>query len=271
MNNPSGNTLLPAYIAARMKQMCDEISTSEAKRLGLSDLHRQLAAGRGQSQVRNRLTEVGGGVEDVGDIYEMVRSSVMMVTAQFHDLEKLEAGWERTTYPNMDIMLFVWARAKRAGTAGVHACRCLLNEFRARNEAIAKVIIGHLLRCIDAAEFTDSVTDAFAKEIALRVSDYVEMLLERLPLVAVDFQEPTNGLEALEMFGEAIDPIPDEDLPPLPFEICAVDYAEDFMRTVLLRAGQPISGIEVIDLESLEPIGRYVAKYGFIALGLSLH
>ena len=270
-NSTSGNSLQSAIFLARIKQVCDEAYASEAKRLGLSDLHRKLAAGRGESYIRNRMATVGDGVEAISDVYEMVRSSALMIAAQFHDLEQLEVGWEETTYPNMDIMLFVWARAKRGGTVGLRTCNYLRNEFRARNEAIARVIIVHLLRWIDAVEFTDSVIGAFAKEIALRVSDYVEMLLEELPPVAVDFQEPTSGLEALDMFDEGIGPIPDEDLPTLPCEICAFDYAEGYMRTVLLRAGQPITGSEIIDLESLKPIGKYVAKYGFIALGLSLH
>ncbi len=171
---------------------------SEAKRLGLSDLHSQLVAGHGQMHIRNSLAEAGEGVVDVGEIYEFVRSVVVMAAAHFHDLEQLEAGWAMTLYPSMDIMLFVWARAKRSGTNGLGACIKLRDEFRVRNEAIAKVVIGHLLRSMDSTEHVETYTGAFAGEIAFRVSDYAESLLEELPPVAVDFQEPANGLEALE-------------------------------------------------------------------------
>ena len=271
----SGDTLQVATFVARMRKMCADAYAAEAKRLGLNELHSKLVIGRGQSDMERfaQCLETFGSddVEFSADLLESMHTYASITAGQFHDLEELERGWIGTVYPEMNIMLFFWARAKRAGTVGIHASLRFLEEFRLRNEAIAKIVIGGVLFVLDGEKMADVLKDGFAKDIAAMVTDYVEMLLENLPAITVDFHEPSDGLAAADELAVAIGPILDEDLPILPLELCAVDCVEELLRENLLHPDDPITGTGLLQLKSIQLLGKSVATYSFIALGLSLH
>jgi hypothetical protein len=256
--------------------MCAETYAAEAKRLRLNELHSKLVIGRGQIDMERFaqcLEKFGDDdVEVATDLLETMRTYASITAGQFHEIEELERGWIGTIYPEMNIMLFFWARAKRAGTAGLHASLRFLEEFRSRIGAIAKIVIGRELFFLDGEKMADVIIkDGLAKDIAFMVADYIEMLLENLPAITVDFCEPSDGLAAADELAVAIGPILDEDLPILPLELCAVDCVEELLRENLLHPDDPITSSGLPALISIQSLGKHVATYGFIALGLPLH
>ena len=268
---PNKNDLSIINFAERVRGLGASVYEEVANRFGLNELHRQLLIARGKRDAARYGKFAGRKANQHYAAVEQI--SIMRQRAEidgtlFHELEKLETKWQLTTYPTLEVLVFFWVRAKRAQQPGLKAALRLREEYGVRVREIVKVFYDGAISLLGITE--EETKAMLADRAASVIADYVEMLIESLPRKRASFAEPSDFREALDIVGDAVEPIPDKDLPLLPMEINVFECAGQILNQWL--ACRDITGLncDILSLKSVNVLGKNVATIGFVALGLPL-